>query len=114
MGGPLDRCARRYDFAVNIDEPVGVRRLEAIVHGRVQGVGFRAWVVKQARALNLTGYARNLADRRQIEVIAEGLDADLDRFVEALHKGPWIARVERVVGDRFPARGDFTGYDIRT
>lgn len=91
-----------------------VRRLEVIVHGRVQGVGFRAWTVKQARALRLTGYARNLADRRQVEVVAEGSDADLDRLVEALHTGPWIARVERVVGDRFPARGDCADFDIRT
>jgi acylphosphatase len=91
-----------------------VARIEAIVHGRVQGVGYRAWVVKQARSLNLTGYTRNLADRRQVEVVAEGPVIDLDRFVEALHKGPWIARVDRVVGDRFPARGDIVGFDIRT
>jgi acylphosphatase len=84
------------------------------VYGRVQGVGFRAWVVKQARALNLTGYARNLADRRQVEVVAEGPDAHLDQLVEALHKGPWIARVERVAMDRFPVRGDYSGFEIRT
>jgi acylphosphatase len=93
---------------------VGVRRLEAIVHGRVQGVGFRAWVVKGARALNVTGYVRNLSDRRQVEVVAEGRDADLDRLVDALHKGPWIARVERVDANRFPARGDCADFDIRT
>jgi acylphosphatase len=99
---------------VDINGVDGGRRLEAIVHGRVQGVGFRAWVVKQARSLSVTGYVRNLPDRRQVEVVAEGPDADLDRLVDALHKGPWIARVERVVGDRFPARGECEGFEIRT
>ena len=84
------------------------------MHGRVQGVGFRAWVVKQARALKLTGYARNLVDRCKVEVVAEGPDARLDQLVEALHKGPWIARVERVLIDRSPARGDHSGFEIRT
>jgi hypothetical protein len=31
-----------------------------------------------------------------------------------LHKGPWIARVERVAMDRFPVRGDYSGFEIRT
>lgn len=101
-------------LVVASDGSGGKHRLEAVVYGRVQGVGFRAWVVKQARALNLTGYARNLADRRQVEVVAEGPDAHLDQLVEALHKGPWIARVERVAMDRFPVRGDYSGFEIRT
>jgi len=47
--------------------------LHATVRGRVQGVGFREFVLTRARALGLTGAARNLLDGRSVEVVAEGL-----------------------------------------
>jgi len=43
--------------------------LRALVHGRVQGVGFRAFVIYKARALRLSGFARNLSDGRTVEVV---------------------------------------------
>jgi acylphosphatase len=62
----------------------------------VQGVGFRWYVARHARALGLAGFARNLADGR-VEVVAAGTDAvSLDRL-EALHKaGPAHAAEDRV------------------
>ncbi len=88
-------------------------RLEAVVHGRVQGVGYRAFVVKEARRLGVTGYARNSPDRRMVEVVAEGSRIDLELLIAALHKGPWIAKVERVTTMWLPPRGQFTDFDIR-
>jgi acylphosphatase len=71
----------------------GARRF--LVSGRVQGVGFRAFVVEAARGLGLAGWVRNLADGR-VEALAEGEDAALDRLAAALARGPLLARVDRV------------------
>jgi acylphosphatase len=66
------------------------------VHGRVQGVGFRHFVVHEALALGLTGWVRNQPDG-SVEALAEGPAAGLHGFVSALQRGPVRARVDRVV-----------------
>jgi acylphosphatase len=58
-----------------------------IVSGRVQGVGFRYFVQKQAERLSLLGYARNLDDGR-VEVYAIGPEAKLSELAGHLWKGP--------------------------
>lgn len=70
-------------------------RLTALVSGQVQGVGFRRYVQRQARDLNLSGYAENLLDGR-VEVVAEGPEADLQRLLHWLRRGPPHARVQDV------------------
>lgn len=62
-------------------------RLVALVSGRVQGVGFRAFVRRHALDLGLSGYAENLDDGR-VEVVAEGARADLDFLLVKLRAGP--------------------------
>jgi acylphosphatase len=66
-----------------------------LVAGWVQGVGFRWFVARHARALGLSGYARNLADGR-VEVVASGDEAALLRLEELLRAGPANARVSEV------------------
>ena len=68
----------------------------AIVHGRVQGVYFRAFVNDHARALGLKGYVRNLSGGRAIEVQAEGEKTKLGELLNYLNTGPSRAKVERV------------------
>jgi acylphosphatase len=67
-----------------------------LVSGLVQGVGFRWFVARHARALGLGGYARNLPDGR-VEVVASeaGRDA-LGRLEQLLREGPAHARVDRL------------------
>lgn len=66
-----------------------------IISGRVQGVGYRAWVLQQARKLGLSGWVRNRRDGT-VEALVSG-DADmLESMVEACHEGPIAARVDRV------------------
>jgi acylphosphatase len=65
------------------------------VCGRVQGVGFRYFVVREARALGLRGWVRNLVDG-SVEVQAAGQAGSLGRLEEALRLGPAHARVDRV------------------
>ncbi len=68
-------------------------RLVALVKGRVQGVGYRAFAQKKALELGLAGYAENLPDGR-VEVVAEGPEEDLLTFLHHLRQGPRLARVE--------------------
>ena len=68
----------------------------ATVRGRVQGVNFRYFVERNADALGLSGYVRNLPDHSVVEVCAEGERKNLDRLLELLHTGPPRARVDSV------------------
>jgi len=88
-----------------------VKRLRAIVRGRVQGVGFRASAAYEARRLGLAGWARNRFDGT-VEVLAEGDDAAADSFVAWLRRGPSLAHVTGVDVDWQPARGDEVSFQI--
>ncbi len=63
-----------------------------VVKGRVQGVGFRWFAVRQAEALGLVGWVRN-QDDGSVEVVAKGPDASLRELEDALRRGPAGARV---------------------
>jgi acylphosphatase len=65
------------------------------VRGRVQGVGYRYFVQREAEARRLTGYARNLADGR-VEVYAAGEPAALAELAGLLWKGPYLSEVRDV------------------
>jgi len=67
-----------------------------VVHGHVQGVNFREYVLTRARFLGLAGYVRNLPDGRSVEVVAEGPRPDLEQILEHLHEGPRLSRVDAV------------------
>ena len=75
------------------------------VRGRVQGVGFRWFVLHEARALGLNGFVRNLPDGR-VEVLAEGPAGVLDQLGGLLRKGPSSAHVESVTEQEAPAPGE--------
>jgi acylphosphatase len=66
------------------------------VTGRVQGVGFRYSARLEALRLGVRGYARNLPDG-SVEVVAEGSAAAVEELRQWLHRGPRMARVERVL-----------------
>jgi acylphosphatase len=65
------------------------------IHGRVQGVWFRAWTAEQARSLRLDGWVRNRADG-SVEAVFRGGEASVREMVARCHRGPPAARVERV------------------
>jgi acylphosphatase len=72
-----------------------VVRLRAVVHGRVQMVGFRAFVMRHAGDAGLAGTVRNEPDGT-VETVLEGPRPDVERMLELLKEGPSHARVERV------------------
>jgi acylphosphatase len=65
------------------------------VTGKVQGVWFRAWTVKQAEGLGLDGWVRNRIDG-SVEVLAVGRAEDVEVFIGLCHEGPPNARVADV------------------
>jgi acylphosphatase len=92
---------------------VSHERLDATVHGRVQGVGFRYYVIQRAMDLDLTGWVANEPDG-SVRCLAEGRRAALDALVDALERGPAGAIVERVSTDWGPATGRFTSFEVRS
>jgi acylphosphatase len=77
-------------------ESAGQRRLHAVVSGRVQGVGYRATTMDEARRLSLAGWVRNRRDGT-VEVLAEGSEAKLRILLDYLRRGPRGAAVSSVV-----------------
>jgi acylphosphatase len=71
-----------------------------VIHGRVQGVGFRYYVSAEAQKLGISGWVRNNLNGT-VEALAAGSREQLTRFHEALRRGPRAARVENV--EVFPA-----------
>jgi len=74
---------------------VEVTTLRVKVEGNVQGVGFRAFAVRQAVGLNLKGWARNLADGA-MEAMVTGEVKDVEKFIQACMKGPAGAKVNNI------------------
>jgi len=87
--------------------------LHALVHGRVQNVGFRFFVHDLARTLGLSGFVRNLTDGSTVEVTAEGPRAQLETLLKQLHDGPPGARVARVDATWNTATGNYDRFSIR-
>jgi acylphosphatase len=83
--------------------------LSAVVHGMVQGVGFRWAVQQRALELSVTGYVSNRFDGT-VEVVAEGAPADLAELEKFLHSGPRWAEVSRVDIERGAATGRFSRF----
>jgi len=65
------------------------------VTGRVQGVGYRDWVMGMAERLGLSGWVRNRVDG-SVEAVIVGDDAAVGRMIEACRRGPTAARVDAV------------------
>lgn len=88
-----------------------VIRSRFLVHGRVQGVGFRFATEAEASRLGLAGHARNLPDGT-VEVEAEGDESAVGRLAEFLAEGPRGARVDSVDREPMTPTGG-TGFRIR-
>lgn len=88
-------------------------RLDAAVHGRVQGVGFRFYVARRAIDLDLRGWVVNESDGG-VRCVAEGPRSDLEALLAALELGPPGARVAGVSVAWSAALGGLDGFEIRS
>ncbi len=72
-----------------------VRSVKGLVSGRVQGVGFRYFVMRHAQAENICGYVRNLNDGR-VEFLLQGEADPVSRVLGQIRFGPDYARVSEL------------------
>ncbi|HKW19051.1 MAG TPA: acylphosphatase [Terriglobales bacterium] len=87
------------------DDPIGATARNYIVRGRVQGVGFRWFVEREARALGVAGWVRNRADGT-VEVLAMGTREQLSNLHSRLRQGPRASRVDEVeISETQPVEG---------
>ena len=88
-------------------------RLVATVRGHVQGVGYRWFAQREASRRGLSGWVANQSDG-SVEVVAEGSPTDLERLVAALWEGPASSAVSLVEVRHEPARGNLSGFVVRS
>jgi acylphosphatase len=88
-----------------------VERLHAVIHGDVQGVGFRYFMTRQAQARGLSGWVLNRPDGG-VELVAEGPRPDLDELLKAARQGPSHARVDSVDAQWSEASGGLDRFDL--
>jgi acylphosphatase len=89
-----------------------LRQVRALVSGRVQGVGFRYFVQREATARGLAGWTRNLA-AGQVEVVARGEADAVDGLVARLWEGPPLARVDHVALEGQAPDPSLTGFRLQ-
>ena len=88
-------------------------RLDATVTGRVQGVGFRYFVLREAMDLGLDGWVAN-TPAGAVKVVAEGPRPHLDVLLERLRAGPPAAIVDHVSEAFMPATGTLGPFTVRS
>lgn len=94
-------------------EQIGtVARLQAVVHGRVQGVSFRFHTQRRARELGVVGYVRNAWDDT-VEVVAEGKRSTVEELLSFLRVGPRAAFVTQVDVHWSAPAGEFQAFEVR-
>jgi len=86
-------------------------RVHLVITGRVQGVWFRANTQKKAKALDLTGWVKNLSDGR-VEAVFEGEKENVNQIIGWCKKGPSFARVDDIQIQWETPTGDFSTFTI--
>lgn len=91
--------------------PPPERAVCVVIHGRVQGVGFRNWTERTARQLGLTGYVRNRADGT-VEAVFAGTTGKVEEMIARCRSGPRSAHVDRIAIQDVPAP-NATDFEVR-
>ncbi len=94
---------------VSQNSPEPIRR-RVYFSGRVQGVGFRFTTEDIASRFQVAGFVRNLRDGR-VEVVAEGIEAELDRFQDAIHSA-LRGYIKEANASDSSATGEFTSFRV--
>lgn len=91
---------------------MAVKRIRAVIKGRVQGVFFRAYTREEAQRLGLVGWVRNRPDGA-VEAVAEGEAEQVEQLITWLHQGPPAARVSGLEIRPEQPGGNLQSFDIR-
>lgn len=86
-----------------------MKRVHLIISGDVQGVGFRAWIKREAQGLGLVGWVKNRPDET-VEVVAEGSKDQLDKLIKECQRGPELAWVQELGVEWLPTTNEFVDF----
>ncbi len=89
-----------------------LERVHLWVSGRVQGVGFRAFVAASASVIGVTGWVRNVG-YGTVEAVAEGTHQQVEQFTRMVKTGPSVSRVDESRVEAETPTGEFTEFEIR-
>src|SRR5512140_3430424 len=93
-------------------DPDETIRAHVWVTGRVQGVGFRAYVQQAGSYYQLSGWVRNVGDD-QVETVAEGPRQKVEQFVASVSRGPRSAHVQEARVDWETPQSETRGFRVR-
>ena len=88
------------------------QRVELVISGVVQGVGFRYHTYQKAQQLRLTGWVKNMPDGR-VTVVAEGERGELEILIAELKTGPRFGVVHNVDLRWAEATGQYTAFEVQ-
>ncbi len=88
-----------------------MKRIHFIISGDVVGVGFRAWALRQAQGKHLTGWVKNIQDKK-VEIVAEGKRIDLEELIKRCRHGPELAVVKTIDVQWKEATGEFMSFEV--
>ena len=86
--------------------------LSATIYGHVQGVFYRAFASRVAKALGLKGYVRNLPKPGVVEIHAEGNKEKLEELIKQLEEGPPESLVEKIDVKWSEFTGKFSNFEV--
>ena len=87
-------------------------RAEIVVNGLVQGVGYRYFVIREAKALGLKGFTKNLYTGEVLTVV-EGEKALVEVMIKKLKVGPSHASVKNCKVDWQESKNEFTDFEVK-
>ena len=89
-----------------------LKEIDVRITGKVQMVLFRDFIQRKARSLNIKGEVENMSDR-SVRVIAQGSQESLNKLIDHMHKGPFLARVLNVDVNWSDAGEKFSDFSIK-
>lgn len=87
------------------------KKLEIIVSGRVQGIGYRAFSMRAAENCNIKGSVKNLVDGR-VKILAIGEEEAMEQFVAKLKKGPTFSLVRELTINELDTMEDYKDFQV--
>ena len=89
-----------------------IARIQLIITGKVQGVGYRFSAKQQAEQLGITGWVKNRPNGH-VEIMAEGYQQQLNQLLTWAQNGPQFANVDDIVINNLTAHNEFDQFTIR-
>lgn len=87
-------------------------RFRATIYGKVQGVGFRYFVLENSKLVNVTGWVRNRFNGT-VEIVSEGKKSNLEEFLTILNQGSSSSNISKVEVEWLDTSNEFSSFKIR-